>query len=154
MTNVWTVTNLTSNILSIDMLTYQTNETKTVHLLTNSLISAYNNGTVNISPSPNAAGQAMTITTTVVTVTATNTLLIAANLNRKYLGFQVTGTNPCSVRPGATAATWGTDQVYSSGGTGPSQGGGNTFDAVVSTDAWQAICNTGLTTTVVVWEGN
>lgn len=94
-----------------------------------------------------------TITQTFVSVTSTSSQLIASNSSRKLLKWMVVGANAVTITPGASAAVFGQGMIYGSGGPN-SQGGSETFDAVVATNAFQVIAAPGLTSTVTVWEGN
>lgn len=95
----------------------------------------------------------MSIVQTEISVTSASTQLVGETPGRKYLQWQVIGTNQITVSPGIAAVTYGHGQMFGPGGTGPTQGSAQSFDVVVPTNAFQAICATGQTSTVIVWEG-
>jgi hypothetical protein len=100
-----------------------------------------------------SVGSGYTITQTTVAVTATSGALIAANSSRKYLGWMNVGANPVTVTPGASAAVFGTGQIYAAGGAGQ-QGASEEFPNGAPLNAFQCICDAGKTSTIIVWEGN
>jgi hypothetical protein len=93
------------------------------------------------------------ITQTVVTLNAnTNAQILAANPNRRLLCVINIGTGLATLNFGATAATVGNGFPCAAAAGAGQQGGGLLMDAVVSTDAVQAISATG--TVLAVLEGN
>lgn len=99
-------------------------------------------------------GSPGTITQTLVTLSAAATgQLAAANATRKGLRWMVTGANPMTVAPGASAAVAGVGMSYNGNSGVGTQGGSEAFEgSVVPTNAFQAISTLG--TTVIVWEMN
>lgn len=94
----------------------------------------------------------LTWTQTIVTLTAaTSAALVAANQYRKGLRWMVTGASPMTVAPGAVTVVAGQGMNYNPASATGYQGGSDTFEGALSTQAFSAISTVG--TTVVVWEG-
>lgn len=166
---VYTVSNLTAITLSVGGLTLNpkgsAGDTTTTNLLLSSVISAYINNTVSISPPPspslystyNLNEQVAVIPTSynivqsIINVGVTSTQLVPANPNRKYLAFMVVGTADVTISAGTSAAVFGQGIICQSGGANL-QGSGQEFSNGVPTNAFQCIA---LTTgsNIIVWEG-
>lgn len=93
------------------------------------------------------------IVQTEISVTSTSAYLVAENTFRKSLKWMVVGTNQVTCAPGPAPVVYGHGMMYGPGGTGPTQGASEDFPNAVPTNAFQVICNTGLASTVIVWEG-
>lgn len=93
----------------------------------------------------------MVITETIVSVTSTSAQLVAANSSRKFLAWMVIGANDVGITK-TNPAVFASAMIFPSNGVSK-QGGSQTFDSKVPTGAFYAICNTGLSSSVIVWEG-
>ena len=92
------------------------------------------------------------ITQTVVPVTTASAAVVAANPNRKFLAWQVVGTQDVTVCPDV-AAVAGVGMVYAAGAGAGKPGGNEKFNAGCPTDAFNCIAAaTG--SSLIIWEGN
>jgi len=112
------------------------------------------NGTISGTAAFNIGTNSQaTLTQTTVSVSAASSQLIASNSSRKTLRWMVVGANDVTIVPGASSAVFGTGFIYQAQAANK-QGSSETFASVVPTNAFQVVCNTGLSSTIIVWEGN
>lgn len=99
-----------------------------------------------------AEGVVVGVKAAVVTLAAgVATQIVAANSRRRYLMVMNIGAAPMTVVPDNQSVTAGQGMNFDPPSSTLNQGGGFTFEAVVSRQAFTAISTGG--TTVCVWEG-
>lgn len=97
------------------------------------------------------ARQNYTITQTTVTATTSSQTLIAANSNRKFLGWMVLGDTDVTIKPGSAVSAYGDGRVYTGMGAN-AQGGAEDFAGGVPTNAFY-VMGAAAGSVIVVWEG-